>query len=231
MDAAGVADRVRGLRRARSCGRCSAARSARSSARRSTLAVGAADRHRLQLPAQARHRARHDLARHGHLRVDRQHLHLAAEHLLVAAEASGRLAAWSHRSRSTTRPRRSSRRGEAAERLGERFLVYRDEEGRQHIHALAATAVGDDRAPRGGRHLDPVGPGDVAPARRARAARRRVDGLRRRPVAERHVGQRAAPRRPPAARRRRPACKSAGRCSPTATRCRSGSGRRWCPAS
>ena len=44
-------------------------------------AVGAADRHRLQLPAQARDRARHDLARDRHLRLDRQHLRVAAEHL------------------------------------------------------------------------------------------------------------------------------------------------------
>ena len=44
-------------------------------------AVDAADRHRLQLPAQARNRARHDLARDRHLRLDRQHLRLAAEHL------------------------------------------------------------------------------------------------------------------------------------------------------
>ena len=48
-----------------------------------------------------------------------------------------------------------------------------------------------------------VGPRVLAAARRARAARGRVDDLRRRALAERHVGQRAAAGRPPAARRRR----------------------------
>jgi hypothetical protein len=54
---------------------------------RDLRAVGRADRGRLQLPAQARDRARHDLARDRHLRLDRQHLHLAAEHLLLGLRA------------------------------------------------------------------------------------------------------------------------------------------------
>ena len=44
--------------------------------------LGGADRGRLQLPAQARHRGRCDLARDRYLRLDREHLRLVAEHLL-----------------------------------------------------------------------------------------------------------------------------------------------------
>ena len=44
--------------------------------------VGGADRGRLQLPAQARHRGRRHLAGDRYLRLHREHLRLPAEHLL-----------------------------------------------------------------------------------------------------------------------------------------------------
>ena len=94
----------------------------------------------------------------------------------------------------------------AAEALGERFLVFRDDEGRQHIHVLSGNLPSVTVGRRA--EADISVPWDPEMSRlhaELRAARRRVDGLRRRPVAERDVGQRPAPGRPPAARRRRPA--------------------------
>ncbi len=94
---------------------------------------------------------------------------------------------------------------QAALDRGEPFLLFRDGDGRQRIVALGegVEAVTIGRRYEADISL-PWDPGGLAPARRALAARGRVDDRRRRLVPERHVGQRAAPRRPPAAGRRRP---------------------------
>ena len=92
----------------------------------------------------------------------------------------------------------------AAERRGEPFLVYRTDDGDQLLVDLGAAA---DRVTIGRRATQRrparVGLPRLTRARRARARRRGVGADRRRPVAQRHVGQRRARDGPPPPERRR----------------------------
>ena len=120
----------------------------------------------------------------------------------------------------------------AAEALGERFLVFRDDEGRQVIHALERQPPGgDDRAPRRGRHLDPLGPemSRLHAELELQAGEWTVsdDGLSQNGTWVN--GLRLAGRR--RLERRRPRARRADADRRTATRCRSAPGRRSCRAS
>ena len=93
-----------------------------------------------------------------------------------------------------------------AERRGRPFLVFRDGDGAQRLLDLGVAGA-RERRPRQRQRAEPaLGHGGLAPARRARGDRGRVDGQRRRPLAQRHLRQRRAHLGPhAAARRRRPA--------------------------
>jgi hypothetical protein len=85
-----------------------------------------------------------------------------------------------------------------AERRGSPFLLYRDGAGEQAILTLEELDPTDDRPP--ARQRDRAGVDSEVS--RVHAALQRVGedwGRRRRPVAQRHVGQRRARHRPPAA--------------------------------
>ena len=90
-----------------------------------------------------------------------------------------------------------------AEAAGAPFLVLRDEDDRQvDRRARGRPRAAHDRARRGDRRGAGVGRARVAHARDARAAGQRLDDRRRRPLAQRDVGQRGARDGPPAPARR-----------------------------